>query len=241
MDTTTLQITSGPGSFPCYEATPGAGDPAPHGAVIVVQEAFGVNSHIEDVTRRFAGLGYQAVAPHLFHRTGAPAMGYDDFGQVVEHMMALRDDQILDDIDAVIDHLHQSGWKDDQIAIVGFCMGGRVTFLVAGQRSLGAAVGFYGGGIVNARWESMPALIELAPRLQTPWLGLYGDQDGSIPVEDVEQLRTAIAGSPVEAEIVRYPEAEHGFHCDARSAYHPESARDAWGRTLDWFARHLSA
>lgn len=120
-------------------------------------------------------------------------------------------------------------------------MGGHVTFLVAGHEALGAAVGFYGGGIVTARTEGMPALLDLVPGLRTPWLGLFGDADLSIPVEDVEQVREALnAGADVDTSIVRYPDAEHGFHCDARDSYHEASATDAWRRTLDWLDTHLA-
>jgi carboxymethylenebutenolidase len=83
-------------------------------------------------------------------------------------------------------------------------------------------------------------LLGEAATLQTPWLGLFGDQDGSIPVEDVEALRTALKDAPVAADIVRYGEAGHGFHCDQREDFRPEDAADAWQRTLDWFGRHLA-
>src|SRR5436309_1749249 len=84
----------------------------------------------------------------------------------------------------------------------------------------------HGGGIVEGRWGA-PALKDLAPQLKTPWLGCYGDEDKGIPIEQVELLREAVVQAPVDAEIVRYPGAGHGFHCDARAAYHEPSARDA--------------
>jgi carboxymethylenebutenolidase len=119
-------------------------------------------------------------------------------------------------------------------------MGGSVTFLAAARRTLGAAVTFYGGGVGEGRF-GMPPLVEMAPGLRTPWLGLFGDKDQSIPVDQVEALRGAAAQASVPTEIVRYAEAGHGFHCDARpDSYHEFSARDAWRRTLDWFDRHLA-
>ena len=117
-------------------------------------------------------------------------------------------------------------------------MGGTVTFLASAKRALGAGVTFYGGGVAEGRF-GMPALVDLASELQTPWLGLFGDQDQGIPVEHVEQLRAAVGDAPVDTEIVRYAEAGHGFHCDLRESYHQASAVDAWGRTLGWFATHL--
>ena len=101
----------------------------------------------------------------------------------------------------------------------------RVTFLVALERALGAAVGFYGGGIVAARFPQFPALVDRVEELKTPWLGLFGDQDQGIPVADVEQLRTALERAPVDTHVVRYEDADHGFHCDARPAYNKSTAR----------------
>jgi carboxymethylenebutenolidase len=232
--TTTLVTPDGPMGL--YEAAP---DGDPKGAIIVIQEAFGVNDHIQDVTRRFAAAGYVAVAPALFHRAGGGTAGYDDFAKVMPLFEGVSDEGVLADVDAAIDHLEEQGFARSRIGIVGFCFGGRVSFLVAARRALGAAVGFYGGGIVSASGLGLPPLIEEASSLRTPWLGLFGDLDQGIPVVGVEELRGALGGAPVAGDVVRYADAEHGFHCDARDAYHEESAQDAWQRTLDWFATHL--
>ena len=234
------QVVSTPdGPMRCYEAVP---DGEARGAVVVIQEAFGVNPHIEDITRRVAEAGYHAVAPDMFHRTGGAVVDYGDFGAVIEHFIGIgSDESIMADVDAALDYLRGVGFTDRRIGIVGFCFGGRVTFLVASQRALGAAAGFYGGGIVTARFPQFPALIDRVPNLATPWLGLFGDRDESIPVDDVEQLRKALTDAPVATDVVRYAGAEHGFNCDARPSYDADAAADAWGRTLDWFARHLGA
>src|SRR5438128_445122 len=237
MDTRTIELATIDGAMSLYEARP-EGDA--RGAVIVVQEAFGVNSYIEDVTRRFVDTGYHAVAPHFFHRAGGGTAPYTDFSKVIPLYEHLDDDGILVDVDAALEHLHASGWENPSVGIVGFCFGGRVTFLAALRRRLGAAVGFYGGGIVTQRFPQFPPLVDEAPKLATPWLGLFGDLDESIPVEDVERLREALVAAPSEAEVVRYPGAGHGFHCDRRDAYDEGSARDGWRRTLDWFDRHLA-
>jgi len=232
-------VDTADGPMRLYEAKPAG---PPRGAIVVVQEAFGVNPHIEDVTRRAAAAGYHAVAPDFFHRSGPGAIvEYGQFDQVIEHFVALGgDDAILTDVDAALEHLRGAGFGDQRIGIVGFCFGGRVTFLTAARRALGAAVGFYGGGIVNGRFPQFPALVSEAATLQTPWLGLFGDQDASIPVEDVEQLRTALKDARVATEIVRYPEAGHGFHCDQRTDYRRADAQDAWNRALAWFGAHLA-
>lgn len=219
-----------------YEAVP---DGSARGGVVVIHEAFGLNDHIRDVTRRFGTAGYHAVAPELFHRAGGGTGSYDDFSTVRPLFKGLTDEAILADVDVATARLGEAGFTDERIGIVGFCFGGRVTFLVAAERALGAAVGFYGGGIVTAR-PRFPALVDRASRLRTPWLGLFGDKDASIPMEDVEALRSALADAPVDTEVVTYAGARHGFHCDVRPAYEPEAAADAWARTLAWFDAHLA-
>ncbi len=214
----------------------------PRGGVVVIQEAFGVNEHIEDVTRRAAAAGYHAVAPDLFHRQGGPVFEYgSDFTPIMEIFADLDDTKILSDLDAAIARLHERGYADAQIGAVGFCFGGRCSFLLALRRAIGASVGFYGGGIVTARFPKFPALVDEVAALKTPWLGLFGDDDGSIPVDDVERLRTELGGkAPVDAQVVRYAGAGHGFHCDRRGDYQPDAAADAWQRTLDFFGAHLT-
>jgi carboxymethylenebutenolidase len=208
--------------------------------VIVIQEAFGVNDHIEDVTRRFADAGYHAVAPALFHRAGGGTAPYDDFEKVLPLFEGLTDAGISMDVEAAVAHLHAQGYADASIGLVGFCMGGRVTFLASLDHALGAAVGFYGGGIVSGRFPQFPPLLERAGELQTPWLGLFGDLDTSIPVEDVETLRDRLADLDVPTDVVRYATAEHGFHCDVRPSYNAEAAAEAWARALAWFEAHLA-
>jgi len=226
------------GSMGLYEAKPNG--EARH-ALVVIQEAFGVNDHIQDVTRRFADAGYHAVAPELFHRSGGGSVDYGDFSKVLPKFEGLSDAALLVDVDAALDHLTQAGFEPDRIGIVGFCMGGRVTFLVAVERALGAAVGFYGGGIVTGRFPQFPALVDRVAELKTPWLGLFGDLDEGIPVDDVEQLRATLdRDAKVDHQIVRYPNAGHGFHCDARPSYEPDSARDGWTRALGWLEQHLA-
>jgi carboxymethylenebutenolidase len=231
-------VETADGPMRIYEAKP-PGDS--RGAIVVIQEAFGVNPHIEDVTRRAAAAGYHAIAPDFFHRSGPGAVvEYGQFDKVMEYFQDLGSDSaILTDVAAALAHLRAAGHTDSQIGAVGFCFGGRVSFLVALRYALGASVGFYGGGIVTGRFPQFPALVDEVSSLQTPWLGLFGDQDGSIPVDDVEQLRTALSAAKVDTEIVRYADAGHGFHCDQRPDYRADDAADAWRRALDWFAAHL--
>ena len=231
----TVKVSTRDGEMAVYDAEP---EGTTLGAVVVIQEAFGVNDHIEDVTRRFASAGYRSVAPHLFHRSGDPVLDYEDLANVLPHMQAITGDGLIDDLQATFAHLANEGFGMRQTGVVGFCMGGTVAFLAATRFELGAAVTFYGGGVVEGRF-GFPPLVELGGDLKAPWLGLFGDVDQGIPVEQVEALRKAVGQAPEIAEIVRYAEAGHGFHCDKRDAYHEESAKEAWGRTLEWFETYL--
>jgi len=224
------------GGFPVYAA--GSTD-APR-AVIVIQEAFGVNDHIRQVVDRFADAGDFAVAPALFHRDGSPEISYDDFPEAMKYMANLTRDGITNDLNATTDFLATLGYHAANIGVVGYCMGGSVSFYAATLGSVGAAATFYGGGIENGRF-GLPPLLELAKELTCPWLGLYGDLDQGIPVEQVEELRAATATSSFHTEIVRYADAQHGFHCDARpAAYNRAAAEDAAQCTLDFFDEELS-
>jgi carboxymethylenebutenolidase len=217
------------------------GDPAAdaRGAVIVLQEAFGVNAHIRDLCDRFADEGYLAAAPHLFHRSGDPELGYEDMQAVMPYIMQLQADQIEADLGATLNHLASLGFEGRRVAVIGFCMGGSISFVAGCYWQLGAAISFYGGGIAQSRF-GFPPLLDLAPTLQTPWLGLFGDLDGSIPTNEVEGLRAAVSKAAFDSEIVRYGEANHGFHCDVRGSYHEPSAKDGWQRTLAFLEEHLA-
>lgn len=232
----TLDTADGP--MRTYESLP---DGEPRGGLVVIMEAFGVNDHIEDVTRRAATAGYHALAPDLFHRSGGGTAAYGDFAKVIELFAGVTDETVLADVDSALDRLRNAGFGDERIGVVGFCFGGRATFLLAARRRLGAAVGFYGGGIVEQGGLPFPALIDEVADVDTPWLGLFGDLDQSIPAAHVERLRAELAEqAPAPTEIVRYPDAGHGFHCDGRpDDFRPADAADAWARALAWFERHL--
>lgn len=230
------EVTTADGVMPVTVVAP-APEAANGCAVIVIQEAFGVDAHIEEVTGRFAAEGWLAVAPHLFYRSGGGTISYDDSEGMYRHLGALSDAGTLDDIDATIALIAERGITPERTALVGFCLGGRVSFLVAGERALGATVGFYGGGIVNGRSETRPSLLGLIPQLKTPWLGVYGGADPTIPAEEVDALEGALSAAPVETMVVRYPDAGHAFLNDHKSGYAAEASADAWDRTLSWLSR----
>src|SRR6187397_829153 len=138
IDEPTLETADGP--MAAYQAVPDGGAGR---AMVVIQEAFGVNDHIQEVARRFADASYHAVSPALFHRAGGGTAPYDDFNKVLPLFEGLTDPGIVMDVDTARQHLNGVGFPDEAIGIVGFCMGGRVTFLASLELALGAAVGFY--------------------------------------------------------------------------------------------------
>jgi carboxymethylenebutenolidase len=231
-----IQIETVDGPMGLHVAAP---DTAPRGGVVVIQEAFGVTPHIQSVCDFLAAAGWLAVAPVLFHRVGSPVFSYDDIAGAMPAMQSLTREGIDADLDATIAHLEGRGFDAVHSGIVGFCMGGSVTLYAAATRALGAAVTFYGGGLAQGRFGFPPGL-ELGAEIRVPWLGLYGDQDQSIPVDDVERLRAIAAARPVPTEVVRYAEGFHGFNCDDRpSVFNADIAVDARSRMLAWFDEHL--
>ncbi|HEY6275313.1 MAG TPA: dienelactone hydrolase family protein [Streptosporangiaceae bacterium] len=231
-----IVLGDGAGSVPGVLAEPAG----PHaGGVVVLHEAFGLTSHIRSICGRLAGAGYLAVAPALFHRQGAPVLGYDQFDRARPLLGGLRAGQIASDTDAALALLAARGIAAGRRAAVGFCMGGSIALIMATRAGLGAAVTFYGGGVGQGRF-GYPPLADAAASLRVPWLGLFGDLDQSIPVPDVERLAQQAARAPVPTEVVRYPDAGHGFHCDERGSYAPAAAADAWSRTLAWLVTYLT-
>ena len=233
----TVALKSGEAEMKLYQAKP---DGAAKGAVIVIQEAFGMTDHIKDICTRLAAAGYLAVAPHVFHRTGDPLIDYANMKDVMPHIMAINRADTEADLGACFDYLAGQGFKGRQVGIIGFCMGGTISFFAGAEWELGAAVTYYGGGILQGRF-GLPAMAELAPALKTPWQGNFGDLDQSIPTAEVEQLREAAAKASVATEVNRYAEADHGFHCNDRSAYHEASAKESWPKTVAFFDRHIQA
>lgn len=237
MATSELSLDTPDGAMPAFEASP---EGEVRGGVVVVQEAFGVTTHIEEICRRLASAGWLAVAPALFHRQGSPVLDYGQFDRVMPVMRELTAEGITDDLDAAFDHLDGEGFPSARTGIVGFCMGGSVALVAGVQRAIGAAVTYYGGGLQEGRF-GFPPLVDVAPDLKSPWLGHFGDLDKGIPVDQVEALRAAAATASVPTEVVRYGDADHGFNCDDRPAvFNPAAAADAWARTLAWLDAHVS-
>ena len=215
-------------SIPAYVAQPAG---KPRGAIVVLQEIFGVNSHIRSVADRFAGEGYLAVAPATFERVKSGVdLGYTDAdikagSELKSAVTALPGAGVMQDIQAAIDHGAQaSGGK---VGIVGFCYGGLLTWRAACLlKGLSAAVPYYGGGVTSED--------EIARQPQCPVMAHFGDQDTHIPMEGVDAFRKAHP----QVEVLVYP-ANHGFNCDQRGSYDEAAATLARERTLAFFAARL--
>jgi carboxymethylenebutenolidase len=227
----TIEVQTPGGRMPAHLVRPAGVERAP--AVIVIQEAFGLNAHIKDVARRLAVEGYVTLAPDLYHRGGAGrTAGYDQLPKAIEMMMALKDDDVVADVAAAVAELQRRPEvRADRIGITGFCMGGRVSYLVACALpdEIKAAVPYYGGGIP----------VERTPTLQAPVLAFFGENDPYIPLDHVEKLRAEARRTGKNVEIVVYPKAPHGFFCEERDSYRADAAADAWKRTLAFLKTHL--
>jgi carboxymethylenebutenolidase len=200
-------------------------------ALLVFQEAFGVNAHIRDIAGRFAREGFVAVAPELFHRTAAGFDGrYDDFPSAVPHMKALNDASMGADLRAAHDWVRGSMGVELPIFAIGYCMGGRAAFLAALTLPLAGAISYYGGGIApNA---SNPGLLGRASGIQAPLLLFWGGRDKHIPPEQVRAVTDALRAAGKNFVNVEISNADHAFFCDARASYSPAAALLAWPLTL---------
>ena len=211
-----------------YVARPEQG--GPHPGLLVLQEAFGVNHHIRDVSERFAAEGYVAIAPQLFHRT-APAGfegSYTDFPAVMPHFQAVTTETAEADVRSAYKWLRSNAHvKADEISSVGFCMGGRASFIANSSVRLRAAVSFYGGGIA-------PGLLDRAAKLEAPSLFIWGGLDKHITPEHRRAATEALSGQKKIYVNAEFSRADHGFFCDERASYEPHSARQAWALTLEF-------
>jgi carboxymethylenebutenolidase len=198
---------------------------APKGAIVVIQEIFGVNHHIRAVCDRLASAGYVAIAPSIFDRIEPNFQsGYSPDEIAVARKFVANPDwpAMLLDTQAAIDAVKSVG----PVGIIGFCLGGSVAYAAATKLTgLSAAIGYYGGAVVRFADDK--------PKVPTQLH--FGEQDQGIPLTDVDTIKS----KRPEVEVYVYPGAQHGFHCDERASYDKASADIAWPRSLDFFAKHL--
>jgi len=233
-----VMIPVSDGKIPAYSAMPATG--GPFATVLVVQEIFGVHEHIKDICRRFAKLGYFAVAPALYAREG-DVSGMSDIKEIIAKVVSkVPDIQVASDLDATLAWAKDYGKADtSRLGITGFCWGGRQVWLYAAHNpSLKAAVAWY-GVLQRPKTELTPANpIDLVGQIDVPVLGLYGGADPGIPVPQIEAMRDALKAAGKPCEIVIYPDTPHAFFADYRASYRPEAAKDGWSRLQAWFKDH---
>lgn len=221
-----------------YRAMPATGQG--FGTILVVQEIFGVHAHIADLCRRFARLGYYAIAPELYFRQGDPKTISDVQALLREIVAKVPDEQVMGDLDATVAFAKGEGKADTaKLGITGFCWGGRIVWLYAAHSSaLKAGVAWYGRVVGNSTAITPKHPVDIAKDLKAPVLGLYGGADTGIPNDTVDRMRAALkAGSPAaqKSQIDTYPDTPHAFNADYRPSYRKEQAEDAWKKALAWF------
>ncbi len=230
------------GAIPAYRAAPAIGGNFP--IVLVIPEIFGVHEHIQDVTRRFARLGYLAIAPELFVRQGDVSK-VSSVEKIRPIVAKVPDAQVMSDLDATVAWAVKSAKGNaDRLGITGFCWGGRITWLYAAYNpKVKAGVAWYGRLVGEATALTPKHPIDVVSTLTVPILGLYGGQDTGIPLESVEKVRDLLGKTPQDrlklscsqSEIIVYPNAPHAFFADYRPSYRETEAKDGWKRLQAWF------
>jgi len=232
METITLKV-EGANEMQAYAARPEA---APQKGIVVVQEAFGVTDHIKHVAEHFAGQGYLAVAPEVFHRTAEPGRVFQtsDYasGVLKEHFEAITPKGLMADVGASIEWLVAQGVPREKMVVIGFCLGGRTAFLADATYPLAAAVSFYGGGIDQ--------MLDKVPELKAPIYFFWGGKDQGITAEKRHAVIDAMTASGKPFEYKVFDEADHAFMRDIDPThYHEASAKEAWALVDTFLQKHV--
>ncbi|MEX2207847.1 MAG: dienelactone hydrolase family protein [Myxococcota bacterium] len=229
------KVSTPDGAMPVYVAEPTAAGRRP--AVIVIMEAFGLNAHIEDVTRRIAAEGYVALAPDIYWRSLPDnKVGYDELPKAIGLMQKVNDAAAVQDIASAADALARRPTVNAaKLGVTGFCMGGRLAFLAAAELGdrITAVVPFYGGGIAG--------LLGKADKIRAPLQLFFGEKDAFIPQDQVNAIDAKLRELGKAYTIKTYPGTVHGFFCDARPDYNAPAAADAWQQLLGFFRKHLGS
>jgi carboxymethylenebutenolidase len=231
-----IKIPVPDGEIPGYFARPQGAGPFP--TILVIEEVYGVHEYIKDVCRRFAKLGYLAVAPELYARQGDLSK-MTDMAQIMAVINRTPDAEINSDLDATVAWAGGNRGDASRLGINGFCRGGRVAWLYAAHsRSLKAAVSWY-GLLSTPRTATQPeAATDLIGRLNCPVLGLYGARDSNAPAKLLQDAEAKARAAGKTVEIVVYPDAGHAFHADYRPSYNAADAADGWKRAIAWFRKY---
>ncbi|HEX4872471.1 MAG TPA: dienelactone hydrolase family protein [Nevskiaceae bacterium] len=233
-----VEVPVADGRLPAYRAHPAQGGRFP--TILVIQEIFGVHAYIQDICRRLARLGYYAIAPELFARQGDVSK-MSDINQILSEVVSrVPDAQVYADLDAAAAFAEASGKADGaRLGVIGFCYGGRMTWLYAHHNpKIKAGVGYYGllAGLKSPVKPQDP--VDIAAQITVPVLGLMAGQDSYVPNAVVDQMRRNLRQGSSRSEIAVIPAVDHGFHADYRPTYDRVAAEYAWNLTQDWFKDH---
>ena len=224
-------------AVPVYRAQPEGKTNLP--VILVISEIFGVHEHIADVARRFAKLGYLALAPNLFVRQGDPG-AYKTIAELQKEVITkVPDAQVMTDLDAVVAWAKANGGNTAKLGITGFCWGGRITWMYSAHNpKVKAGVAWYGRLVGNSTPLTPTHPVDIAAKLKTPILGLYGAQDGGIPVTTVVEMKDALAKGSSKSEFIVFKNSGHAFHADYRPSYVEADAKEGWTQCIAWFKTH---
>lgn len=237
-----VKIPVADGEIPAYRAMPDRkGKKFP--VVLVIHEIFGVHEWIQDICRRFAKLGFMAVAPALYARVGE-VKDLKDPREINRQVYSrIPDTQSMTDLDSAVTWAAKNSGNTKKLSITGFCWGGRITWLYAAHNPKVKAGGAWYGRVVPTANSPINTLqpttpIDHADKIKGAVLGLYGGKDRGIPVEGVERMRDALKKAKGKSEIIIFPEADHGFHADYRPTFNKAASEDAWAKLIAWFKKH---
>ena len=239
IDTKTVKLSLDNLQIEAYLAQPQ--EPGSYPGIVVVQEIFGVNAHIREVTERIAKLGYVAIAPAIFQRI-APGFETGYTPEAIEtgrnYAMQTKASELLSDIQTAIDYLKSLPLvKKDGFGCIGFCFGGHVAYLTSTLPDIKATASFYGAGITSRTPGGGAPTLTLTPEIKGTLYAFFGKEDASIPLLEVDQIEAELEKYKIEHRVFRYDGADHGFFCDHRASYNPSSAADAWEQVKQLFTQ----
>ena len=224
------------GMMPAYRAKPANVKNPP--VIIVAMEIFGLHEYIQDVCRRWAHLGAEAVAPDYYYRIGDMTK-VSDMKELFGKVNSKKDSELYSDLDATVAWAKTDGGDTNRLGITGFCRGGRTTWMYAAHNPhLKAAVAFYGPpeGEHTEAFPKQP--IDVVKDIKCPVLGLYGAADAGISTAAVTRMEQAMTAAHKTCDFRVYPGAPHGFHADYRSSYNKAAAEDGWKLAVAWFKKY---
>ena len=238
-----IMITGhGGDSIEAYSARPLDG--APRGGVVVIHHMPGYDVQTKEITRTFAANGYAALCPNLYFRE-APGASPDDAAAAARAQGGVPDERLVGDVGGAAKFLRAMPNSNGKVGVIGYCSGGRQSFLAACSLPLDAAVDCYGAFVVGTPPEGMPLkvgpIVDLAPNLSCPLLGLFGEDDQYPSPEQVAELDKALDADGKPHEFHSYPGAGHAFFAVNRPAYRPEAANDGWAKIWDFYGRYLAS